>query len=380
MNKQELRKLFEQEKIKKYEEMQKALFDIKESLKKHDQKTLKEPLKSAILNDLKNILPEKYHLYYNSYNNLVVYTELNFKYYDTRKIENYLSDYSIDFLLNNLENFSFCDYLPAFKMDYQITFNDKKINDNNIDEIIKNIAQEKESIKIMLKTFEKDLKKLEELREKVLENINLFNSYDFNIRKIFDEKYHLSLYNDLNYNITTEKESFYKKYDGSIDFKQLLTVLKTSVFFNNNHERLYKIDLEKDNLIFNFFNYSSVNDFIVNIKDYVIVKNNYDDIKFSSFDNLYKYIDNYEELEKKAKRKMLFLKNKPGLTISKNFNFNDESCFISSNDLHGFYFPNIEIKYQDELNHQYNFIALAFIDSICYGVFENEENDEIIIL
>lgn len=379
MNKQELRKLMEEEKILKYDEMQKALFDIKEYLKKHDQKTLKEPLKSAILNDLKNILPEKYHLYYNSYNNLVVYTELNFKYYDFRKLDHYLSKYSIDFLINNLENYSFCDYLPAFKLDFEIIFNDKKINNNNIDEIIKKISQEKESIRIMLKTFEKDLKKLEELRRKVLENINLFNSYDFNIRKIFDEKYHLSLYNDLNYNITTEKDNFYKKYDGSIDFEQLLTVLKTSVFFNNNHERLYKIELEKDNLIFNFYNYSSVNDFIVNIKDYVIIKNNYDDIKFSSFDNLYMY-NNYEELEKKAKRKMLSLKNKPGLTTSKNFNFNDESCFISSNALHGFYLPNVSIKYQDQLFHQYNFIALAFIDSICYGVFKNQESDEIIIL
>lgn len=379
MKKTELVKKFELKKIDILTELKSILQDFKMDLEMVNGKTFRSPLKNTLIEKLKNKMINNYfNCGINSNNEIYIIINFYFRYYNIFE------------MLKNKRDFSEC---KQYQESFTIYFLENQIKNNNIDYMISIIDNKINDIKTMLETFDQDLETLKEAYKTIETLENKINNINYNTKEYFNNGYsghRVSLWNITKFNILAQNNNYYLLKNDDI-FKTIETLKNESNYFNNNYNNIIDIEFKENLLYIYFYNKNVCNNIIVDIKENKIIKNNLDDINFSSFEKLENMSDQqFTEYQAKAKKKLYFLGSQDNIfclagdgVTCKNITFktfNDENCFISSSDLHGFYFPNLQIKHVDLLNNIYNFVALCFMDGVCYGLFENQESGDLIIL
>ena len=381
MKKTEIIKKFELTKIEKLKQLKEVLKEFNQDLESIKNKTFRNPLKDQLLEQLKkhveNVEGLRCHLTKN--NEIRIYYNFSFYYYDFKK---FFIDKISTFKQNRLSyTKDLYFYTSNFNIDfdYKIIFDDNKINNNNIHVINRNIDDEIININKMLLTFDQDIQQLNyfynEL-EKIQKNILNVNS---RTKEYFKNNHYGNVYfgfdSFANYNLYKENFNHYLEYNNSIDFDKIINILDESFFFKNNYNNIIDVYVENNILTLYFYNKKDNIYYItLDIENYKILKNDLDFLKFDSFDKLDNISDeDFKTLYKKAQLEFYYLKH--DYIINESYNFKDENCFISSSDLHGFYFPNIELKYKN-----YDFLCIGFLKGEAHAIFTTEENDYLLIL
>lgn len=387
MKKTEIKKQMEALKIEHLESFKNLLQDVKKELLKHNNKTFRSPLKDEILNNLKEVLKEKYNNSYISIynNNLYINYDFYFYFYDLEKL--FLKDSNLKYFSSEKEKHYYTT-TEKENYSYNIIFESNKINNNNIDGIIKDLDYQIEKINNKMLTFDQDIENLEKYYNLIDETREKFNNINHETRAFFggDGGCEYIPYLKNNY---FKNYNYYLSYDFNFNIEKMIDNLETSNFYLNNQKNIYNINIINDHYLELYFfkykhdeNTETENKIIYDLINNNIIYNNFDNLIFNNFDNLDRLPDDdFSGLEKKVKIKMLKLKNNDDIIFNKNdFRISDEMCFISSSDLHGFYFPNLFIKYNDIFNNNYNFLSIAFLNGEAVAVFESEKDGSLLVL
>lgn len=385
MNKIKIEKNYQMEVLKEKNKLIELLAETKKIFESSKNKSFINPLKNKIMEELKTIFEGSgFNLYLDSYNKINIYKHdafyiYNFNKFFIKELCHYMradeeSKTSDRFLKECYKNIN---------ISIDLFFENKKIDHSIIDPVVENLKNECSELESMLKTFDHDILKLESLRNEVIKKINDFNDFSYYLRSCYsnDRSSYLTLNNDIYFNIVNDSKNCYLLINKKIDVKKLIDELLKSDYFKNNYSKIYDVEIIKDDLIIKFFRESYNMNIIFDLKNYKIRLNCYDDLKLESFDRLERLSDQqFSNLEKKAHFKALCINSDQRLEKKKNISFKDENIFTSTSDLHGFYFSDNNILYYDDFKNCYCFLCIAFLDGSAVAVFENQENDKIIIL
>lgn len=389
MKKTEIKKQMEALKIEHLESFKNLLQDVKKELLKHNNKTFRSPLKDEILNNLKEVLKEKYN---NSFitiynNNLYISYDFYFSYYNFEKL--FLNYSNLRWFSSEKEKHYYTT-TEKTNYNYNIIFESNKIINNNIDDILKDLDHQIEKNNNKMLTFDQDMENLEKYYNLICETREKFNNINHETRAFFGSDGGCDYIPSFKNNYFKNYNYYYLSYDFNFDVEKMIDNLESSKFYLNNQKNIYNINIIDDHYLELYFfkykhdeNIETENKIIYDLINNNIVYNNFDSLIFNNFDNLDRLSDDdFSGLEKKAKNKMLKLKNNDNLIFNKNdFKISDEICFISSNDLHGFYFPNLFIKYHDVINNiNYKFLAIAFLNGEAVAVFDSEKDGSLLVL